>query len=175
MPGGDNRPVRIDDMRPSDWAEVAAIYAEGIATGQATFETAVPAYEAWDDAHLAAPRLVARDGEGIAGWAALAPVSRRSVYAGVADESVYVAAAERGRGVGRLLLEELIRRSEEVGIWTLQAGIFPENDASVRLHRRCGFREVGVRQRIGRHGGVWRDVVLLERRSPNVGCDNRSA
>jgi L-amino acid N-acyltransferase YncA len=168
----DNGAVRIDDLRPSDWPAVAAIYAEGIATGVATFEAEVPSYATWDAAHLAAPRLVPRDCARVAGWAALMAVSRRPVYAGVADESVYVAAADHARGVGRLLLEEPIRRSEDVGIWTLQAGIFPENEASLRLHRACGFRVVGVRERIGRHGEAWRDVVLLERRSGRVGCDN---
>ena len=159
-------------MQPSDWPQVAAIYADGIATGRATFETEVPAYSAWDEAHLATPRVVARAGDRIAGWAALAPVSRRPVYAGVADVSVYVAAGGRGRGGGRRLHEELIRRSEAAGSWTLQAGIFPENEASLWLHRSCGFREVGLRERIGRHGGVWRDVLLLERRSRRAGCEN---
>jgi len=159
-------------MRPADWPAVAEIYAEGIAMRQATFETEVPSYADWNAAHLASPRLVARDGDRIVGWAALTPVSRRPVYAGVTDLSVYVGGAERGRGIGRLLLEELVRRSEQAGIWTLQAGVFPENEASLRLHAACGFRVVGVRERIGRHDGLWRDVVLLERRSMHGGCDN---
>ena len=143
--------------------------AKGLATGNATFETEIPAWEAWDASHLAELRLVAvLDGE-VVGWTALSPVSERCVYAGVAEESVYVAAAARGRGVGRALLEELIRRSEEAGIWTIQTGIFPENEASLRLHERVGFRVVGVRERLGQRDGVWRDVVFLERRSALLG------
>jgi L-amino acid N-acyltransferase YncA len=157
--------VLIDEMRPEDWPAVRAIYAEGIASGDATFETEPPSWERWDDGHLAAPRMVARcDGE-IAGWVAAVPVSERCVYAGVVEHSVYVAAAARGRGVGRALLEAFIDASERAGIWTIQGGVFPENLASLALHQRCGFRVVGVRERIGEHGGRWRDVVLLERRS----------
>jgi L-amino acid N-acyltransferase YncA len=168
-PGG-GQDLRIDAMRAADWAEVRAIYLEGIATGNATFETDAPSWEAWDAAHLREPRLVTRDGAGrVLGWAALTPVSGRCVYAGVGDLSVYVAAAARGRGVGRGLLQELIAASERAGIWTLQAGIFPENAASLELHRRCGFREVGRREKIGSLKGVWRDVLLLERRSRVVG------
>ena len=153
-------------MSPEDWPRVRAIYAEGIATGNATFETEAPSWEAWNAAHLEEGRIVARDASGtLLGWAALTPVSARCVYAGVGDLSVYVAAAARGRGVGRLLLEGLIEASERAGLWTLQAGVFPENVASLALHRACGFREVGRRERIGRMNGVWRDVVLLERRS----------
>jgi phosphinothricin acetyltransferase len=158
-------------MQPGDWAQVAAIYREGIATGHATFETAVPTYEQWDRAHLDVARLVARQGETLAGWAALASVSQRHVYAGVAEVSVYVASASRGSGLGRKLLEALIAESERQGIWTLQAGIFPENTASLALHRACGFREVGRRTRIGKLSGVWRDTILLERRSPIVGIE----
>jgi L-amino acid N-acyltransferase YncA len=159
----------IEPMLPEHWAAVARIYAEGIATGNATFETEVPSREAWDAAHLAEHRVVAvRDGE-VVGWAALSPVSDRCVYGGVAEESVYVAEGVRGAGVGRALLEELIERSEAAGIWTIQTGIFPDNEASVRLHERVGFRVVGVRERLGRHHGAWRDVLLLERRSPHVG------
>jgi len=159
-------------MDPSDWADVRAIYLEGIETGNATFEVEAPSWEAWDSAHLREPRLAARDGGGrVLGWAALTPVSGRCVYAGVGDLSVYVAAAARGRGVGRALLEALIDASERAGIWTLQAGIFPENAASLRLHRGCGFREVGRREKIGRLKGVWRDVLLLERRSGAVGAE----
>ncbi|HEU4332941.1 MAG TPA: GNAT family N-acetyltransferase [Candidatus Eisenbacteria bacterium] len=161
--------IEIAPLRPSDWESVARIYAEGIATGHATFETATPSWEEWDAAHLAAPRLVARDAERTVGWAALSPVSGRCVYGGVAEVSVYVAAAARGRGVGRRLLEALAARSEAAGLWTLQAGIFPENEASLAIHRLCGFREVGRRERIGKMGGLWRDVVLLERRSRIAG------
>ena len=145
-----------------------AIYEEGIRTGNATFETSVPSWEDWDAAHLPGCRLVARrDGEVVA-WAALAPVSQRPVYAGVAEVSVYVVSRARRLGVGRALLLALIAASEEAGTWTLQGGIFPENEASLALHRACGFRRVGVRERIARLDGVWRDVVLVERRSPVV-------
>jgi L-amino acid N-acyltransferase YncA len=156
----------IDAMAPGDWPAVAAIYAEGLEAG--TFETEVPSWEAWDDAHLATPRLVARVDGAVRGWAALSPVSRRAVYRGVAEDSVYVASAVRGTGVGRALLTELVRLADEAGIWTIQAGCFPENTASIRLHEACGFRVVGRRERIGQREGVWRDVVLLERRSPSV-------
>ncbi len=161
--------LAIGAMRPEDWDQVRSIYREGIATGHATFETDAPSRENWGGAHLKEARLVARDGDAVLGWAALSPVSSRCVYAGVAEVSVYVAAGARGRGVGRALLRELIAASERQGIWTLQAGVFPENRASLELHRRCGFREVGRRERLGRLGGVWRDVILLERRSPTVG------
>ena len=153
-------------MRRRDWPAVAAIFGEGIATGDATFETRVPTWDEWNAVHLDGHRLVAYSGNQIVGWAALTPYSGRCVYDGVAEESVYVAASARGLGVGRALLEGLIARSEEAGIWTLQAGIFPENKASLKLHFACGFRTVGLRERIGRMNGVWRDVLLLERRSP---------
>jgi L-amino acid N-acyltransferase YncA len=160
--------LEIRDFRPPDWQEVARIFEDGIRTANATFETEAPSWEEWDAAH-GEHRLVAElDGE-TAGWAALSPVSERCCYAGVAEVSVYVAASARGRGVGRELLEELIRRSEGAGIWTLQAGIFPENKASVRLHLVCGFRLVGVRERLGELNGIWRDVLLLERRSEVTG------
>jgi phosphinothricin acetyltransferase len=155
----------IDLMRAEDWEEVRRIYLEGIATGNATFETDAPSWERWDAAHLAEPRLVARDDERLLGWASLSKVSERCVYAGVAEVSVYVAGSARGRGVGRKLLEALIERSEDAGIWTLQAGIFPENTASIAIHRRCGFRVVGTRERLGQLAGRWRNVMLLERRS----------
>jgi len=161
--------ITIDAMRPGDWKRVASIYQEGIATGHATFETEPPPRETWDAAHLKEARLVARDDDAVLGWAALSGVSSRCVYAGVAEVSVYVAAAARGRGVGRALLEALIAESERRGIWSLQAGVFPENRASLELHLKCGFREVGRRERLGRLGGVWRDVILLERRSATVG------
>lgn len=157
-------------MRDDDWPEVRRIYGEGIATGNATFETEIPSWEAWNAAHRRDCRLVVRDGANLLGWAALTPVSGRCVYGGVADLSVYIAAAARGRGVGRALLTSLIQESEHQGIWTLQAGIFPENEASLRLHRALGFRDVGRRERIGRMNGAWRDVMLLERRSAVVGA-----
>jgi len=161
--------IVIGAMGPEDWDQVRSIYREGIATGHATFETDAPPREKWDAAHLREARLVARDGDAVIGWAALSPVSSRCVYAGVAEVSVYVSAKARGRGIGRVLLLELIAASERQGIWTLQAGVFPENRASLELHRGCGFREVGRRERLGRLGGLWRDVILLERRSPTVG------
>jgi L-amino acid N-acyltransferase YncA len=152
-------------MRAEDWPAVAAIYAAGIATGNATFEIAVPDYAAWDSAHLPHPRLVARAGDGVGGWAALSPVSARHVYRGVAESTIYIGEAERGRGLGGELLRALIAESEAAGIWTLQAGIFAENEASIALHARCGYRVVGTRERIGSLHGVWRDVVLMERRT----------
>lgn len=159
----------IRELVPTDWPDVAAIYAEGIATGDATFETELPSYELWDAAHTEL-RLVAADELGIAGWAATSAVSDRCCYAGVAEVSVYVAARARGRGIGRALLAELAERSERAGTWTLQAGIFPENTASLRLHEACGFRVVGRRERLGELNGRWRDVLLLERRSQEVGA-----
>ena len=155
-------------MGPGDWPRVAAIYAAGIATRNATFETDVPEWEDWDASHLAAHRFVAVEGGRIVGWVALALPSDRCCYRGVADLSVYVDPAAQGRGVGRALLERLIAATEAAGIWTLQAGVFPENAASLALHRRCGFRVVGTRERIGALDGVWRDVVLLERRSQTL-------
>lgn len=161
--------VAVGPLRPADWDDVRRIYAEGIATGNATFETAPPPWEPWDRAHRSDCRLVARQGGRLVGWAALSPVSERCAYAGVAEVSVYVADGARGQGVGRRLLEELVRASEAAGVWTLQAGIFPENRASIAIHELCGFRVVGVRERFGQLGGAWRDVALLERRSPRVG------
>jgi len=158
----------VRDLRPGDWAEVARIYAEGIATGNATFETEVPSWEDWDAAHLPAQRFVAeRDGR-VCGWIAAVPVSSRRCYAGVAELSVYVGEEARGQGVGAELLAAVIESSERAGIWTLQTGVFPENAASLALLRRFGFRAVGTQERIGRLHGVWRDVVLLERRSEGV-------
>jgi phosphinothricin acetyltransferase len=162
----------IDIMRDDDWEQVRAIYLEGIATGDATFETDAPSWEKWDAKHLRECRLVARRGDGrVVGWAALSPVSDRCVYAGVAEVSVYVGADGRGKGTGRALLKALVEASERCGIWTLQAGVFPENIASTRLHLKCGFREVGRRERLGHMNGAWRDVMLLERRSKRVGVD----
>jgi L-amino acid N-acyltransferase YncA len=155
----------VRDLRPEDWPEVARIYAEGIATGNATFETEVPSWAAWDAAHLAEHRFLAeRDGRAV-GWIALSPASPRECYSGVAEVSVYVTAAARGQGVGARLLAALVESSERGGIWTLQTGVFPENEASLRLLQRLGFRAVGTRERIGRLHQGWRDVVLLERRS----------
>jgi L-amino acid N-acyltransferase YncA len=156
----------IRELRQDDYPAVAAVFEEGIRTRNATFETAAPTWEEWDASHLPEPRLVVEDGGAVVGWAALTAYSSRACYGGVADESVYVTESARGRGVGRALLEELVVRAEAAGFWTLQAGIFPENEASLALHERCGFRRVGVRERIGRLDGVWRDVLLLERRVP---------
>jgi phosphinothricin acetyltransferase len=161
----------IDAMRPGDWEDVRSIYLDGVATGHATFETGAPSFEVWDTAHLPCARLAARRGDQMIGWAALSPVSQRCVYGGVAEVSVYVSSTSRGLGVGRSLLEGLIAESERNGIWTLQAGIFPENLGSLALHRSCGFREVGRRERIGKLKGIWRDTILLERRSAFVGVD----
>lgn len=160
--------VTIRDLRPEDWPAVREIYEEGIRGGDATFETETPTWERWDAAHSDLRLVAERDGV-VVGWAALSPASVRHCYRGVAEVSVYVAEAARGAGLGRELLGELVRCSEQAGYWTLTAGVFPENEASVRLHRSCGFREVGVRERIGEAAGVWRDVILLERRSAVVG------
>ena len=160
--------IRIDGLRPADWDAVRRIYEEGIAGGDATFELSVPTWTEWDAAHLQPARLVARQGDEVVGWVALSPVSGRCVYGGVAETSVYVAADARGLGVGGKLLTSAVEASERAGLWTLQAGIFPENVASIGLHETCGFRVVGVRERLGRMGDRWRDVVLLERRSPLV-------
>lgn len=158
----------IRPLLSSDWPVVRRIYEEGIATGIATLQTEAPDWTAWDRGHLPSARLVA-ELDGIVGWAALSPVSTRAVYAGVAEVSIYVAAAARGRLVGRTLLHALIAASEQAGIWTLQAGIFARNPASARLHERCGFRLVGRRERIGALHGVWQDTLLYERRSEVVG------
>ena len=157
--------IAIRNLRPGDWREISRIYAEGIATRNATFETDVPTWEDWDAAHLAEHRLVAVETGEVAGWIALAPVSSRYCYAGVAEISAYVAEKARGQGIGAALLESVIESAEAAGIWTLETGVFPENAPSLALLKRFGFREVGVRERIGKLDGVWRDVVLLERRS----------
>ena len=162
--------VSIDAMAPAHWEGVRRVYLEGIATGDATFATDAPSWEAWDAAHRADCRLVALSEAGdVLAWAALSKVSDRCVYGGVAEVSVYVAAEARGQGLGTRLLERLIESSEAAGLWTLQAGIFPENAASLSIHRRCGFRVVGVREKLGRLHGAWRDVALLERRSKIAG------
>jgi phosphinothricin acetyltransferase len=161
--------LTITSMVPADWEDVRAIYREGIETGNATFETDVSDWISWDRRHLLASRLVARLDGAVVAWAALSPVSSRAAYSGVAEVSLYVAASARGRGVGTALLRALIEASERAGIWTLQGSIFPENAASLALVRSCGFREVGRRERIGQMIGVWRDTILVERRSPTVG------
>ncbi len=159
-------------LEPADWEEVRRIYLQGIESGQATFETEVPSWERWDNAHLPFARFVLTVEQKVRGWAALSKVSAREVYAGVAEVSVYVATESQGHGFGRVLLEALIAESEAHGVWTLQASIFPENEASIALHRRSGFREVGRRERIAKLHGVWRNTVLLERRSVVAGTDS---
>jgi L-amino acid N-acyltransferase YncA len=159
----------VRQMMVRDWAAVREIYGEGIATGKATFEIALPEWQKWDSAHRPDCRLIAECGSRAIGWAALVPISMRRVYSGVAEVSVYVAESARKNGVGRALLKTLIDESERCGIWTLQAGIFPENHASLALHKSLGFREVGVRRRIGQLRNVWKDVLLLERRSSIAG------
>lgn len=168
MTSDETRPELVA-LQPAHWPAVRTIYRQGIATGEATFETEVPGWDGWHAAHLPFARLVAIAAGEVAGWAALAPVSSRTVYAGVAEVSVYVAEGWRGRGLGATLLRRLVAESEAHGIWTLQAGIFPENSASIALHLREGFREVGRRERLAKLHGRWRDVVLLERRSSRVG------
>jgi phosphinothricin acetyltransferase len=158
----------IRELRPDDWPAVRAIYEEGIRGGDATFETETPSWERWDAAHPDLRLVAERDGA-VLGWAALSPSSARYCYRGVGEVSVYVDEQARGAGLGRVLLDELVRRSEQDGYWTLNAGVFPENDASIRMHKACGFREIGFRERIGELHGVWRDVVSLERRSTVVG------
>jgi phosphinothricin acetyltransferase len=159
----------IDDITEHDKDALLEIYQQGIATGQATFETAAPTWDDWDNKHLAKPRLASRRDGRLVGWAALSPVSYRPVYAGVCEASLYIAANYRGQGIGHMLMDALIETSEKQGIWTLQAVIFPENQASRRLLSSTGFREVGTRERIAKHNGVWRNTLLLERRSPVVG------
>jgi phosphinothricin acetyltransferase len=159
----------IEPLIFKDWPTVRRIYGEGIATGNATFETSLPEWEEWDSSHLSSCRLVAKLSDEVVGWAALSRVSSRCVYGGVAEVSVYVAEKSRGNGIGLRLLSSLIEASERQGIWTLQAGVFPENIPSIKLHERCGFRIVGIRERLGCLKGQWRDVALLERRSRSVG------
>jgi len=164
------RRVLIEPMTKEDWSAVREIYLDGILTGNATFETQAPEWEQWDASHARSCRLVARaKGRAVVGWAALSPVSRRRVYAGVAEVSVYVSEHARGTGIGSALLRALIEESEREGFWMLQAGIFPENTVSIEIHRRRGFRVVGTREKLGCVNGRWRDVVLMERRSNRVG------
>jgi phosphinothricin acetyltransferase len=156
----------VRPFRDGDWTAVHAIYAQGIATGNATFETEVPAFERWAALHPPEHRFVADRGGRVVGWVAASPVSDRCAYDGVVEHSVYVGADARGLGIGRRLLETLITQADASGVWTIQSGIFPENITSVELHRRCGFRVVGTRERLGQLNGVWRDVLLMERRKP---------
>lgn len=161
--------MTIEKMQPCDWEQVAIIYQKGIDTGNATFETLCPTGEVWDEKHRKECRFVARENGKIAGWVALSGVSTRPVYSGVCEVSIYISDEFRSRGVGSILMEALINESEKQGIWMLQAAIFPENKASIHLHEKLGFRQVGIREKIGKRDGVWRDNVFLERRSRNTG------
>jgi L-amino acid N-acyltransferase YncA len=161
--------VSLRSMVPNDWPNVANIYKQGIATGLATFETNVPAWETWNNSHLQQCRLVAEIDNEVVGWAALTGVSGRCVYAGVAEVSVYISQLHKGMKIGSILLEALIKEAESNNFWTLQSGIFRENETSISLHKKYGFREVGFREKIGQLNGTWRDTVLMERRSELVG------
>ncbi|MBR9853176.1 MAG: N-acetyltransferase [Algicola sp.] len=163
--------MKVRNMQPSDWSDVSRIYLEGISTGFATFETQSPSHEQWNKAHIKECRLVAEQDGIIMGWAALSPVSSRCVYGGVGEVSVYIAHLSRGKGVGKLLMLQLITESEKAGFWTIQSGIFPENTASIKLHEKVGFRYIGKRERIGKVNGVWKDNLLFEKRSNSVGKD----
>lgn len=161
---------KVEEMKKEDWEEVSKIYLEGINTGKATFQTEIPTWESWDSSHTKSCRLVARLGNKVLGWVALSPTSSRCVYSGVAEVSIYIGEESRGKGIGKALLANLIDLSEKDGFWTLQSGIIKENFASIALHKSCGFREIGVREKISKmDSGVWHDVVLMERRSKLVG------
>jgi L-amino acid N-acyltransferase YncA len=159
----------IDKMKKEDWNEVAAIYREGISTGNSTLETDAPEWEEWNERYMSDCRLVARTGNDVVGWIALIPASRKPIYRGVAEISLYVKESLRGQGIGKALLRAVIEESEKIGMWTLQGMILPENRQSIALCKGCGFREVGYREHIGQREGIWRDVILMERRSKIVG------
>jgi len=163
--------IVFDTMQLTDWQMVKTIYEEGIATGNATFQQSAPEWEEWNNSHLKFSRIIAQENNTIIGWAALTPVSGRCVYAGVAEVSVYISTSARGQGLGKQLLEKLVEESEVNNIWTLQAGIFPENIASIKIHESCGFRILGTREKIGQMNGVWRDTILMERRSKKTGIN----
>ena len=163
--------ITFDKMQPGDWLTVKEIYEQGIATGNATFQQSAPEWTEWDSSHLQHSRIVAKEGDEIIGWAALTPVSGRCVYAGVAEVSVYVSDKARGKGVGKQLLQKLVEESEANDTWTLQAGIFPENLSSIKIHQDCSFKILGTRERIGKMNGTWRDTVLMERRSKIIGIN----
>ena len=166
---GNSGDIAIAPLTPDDWPSVRRIYADGVATGNATFETEPPEWDDWNRSHHPQCRLVARIGDAIVAWAALSPVSARACYAGVAEHSIYVDEAYRGRGIGKTLLTEFVRQSEAAGFWTLQSSIFPENEASIAIHLACGFRILGRRKRVAMLNGVWRDTVIVERRSGVAG------
>lgn len=162
----------IEAMKSSDWEQVKNIYSEGIKTGIATFQTEVPIWENWDKGHLNSCRLVARSADDILGWIALSPTSSRNCYSGVVEVSIYVSEKYKGQGIGTTLMTSLIKQSEKNGIWTLYCAIIRENKASIVMHKKCGFREIGIREKMAQTGnGVWHDVVLMERRSKVVGID----
>ncbi|CAM3456728.1 GNAT family N-acetyltransferase [Zobellia roscoffensis] len=163
--------IELRPMLPEDWPFVSKIYAEGMATGYATFENKTPSYDAWNNSHIANCRIMAFEEDQCLGWAALSPVSSRCVYGGVGEVSIYISTEARGKGVGSKLMQALITQSEENGLWTLQSGVFPENTGSIKLHEKMGFRRIGKRERIGKRDGVWKDNVLFERRSKVVGID----
>lgn len=159
--------IRTIDLE--NYKLVAEIYRQGVETGVATFQNDIPDWESWDKSHLSTCRIAVYEGDEMAGWAAITPVSSRCVYAGVGEVSIYVATAYRGKGVGEVLLNNLIAESEQVGLWTLQSGIFAENSRSIKLHEKCGFRQIGYREKIGQKNGIWKDNVIMERRSKSVG------
>ncbi|MFJ8064525.1 GNAT family N-acetyltransferase [Psychrobacillus sp. NPDC096426] len=159
----------IDEMLETDWEQVKTIYIEGIQSGNATFQTKAPTWNEWNAVHFQKCRFIARMGREVVGWIAISPISSRESFAGVAEISIYLTNTIKGMGIGSKLLEALVKDSEQLGFWTLQAMIFPENQGSINLHKKFNFKEVGTRQRIGKLNGVWRDVVLLERRSEKVG------
>lgn len=161
--------MEIRTLTPEDYTQVASIYKQGIDTGLATFQTEATDWTEWDKSHLPHSRLVTVIDNHVVGWAALSPVSNRCVYAGVGEVSIYIDEKHRGKGIGKLLLEKLVTESEYNGLWTLQAGVFPDNVGSIKLHEACGFRQVGYREKIGQMKGIWLDTILLERRSNKVG------
>jgi len=158
----------IREMLPGDGKRVLEIYGMGLESGNSTFETILPSWEEWNARHLRSPRLVFESNGTVTGWAALSPFSSREVYKGVAELSIYVASDSRGKNIGSELMEKMISESESEGIWTLVSSVFPENEATIRLHKKSGFREIGKREKIARHKGIWRDTILFERRSPNI-------
>jgi len=163
---------QINEMAKSDWEQVANIYLEGIKTGIATFQSGIPSWEEWNSSHITSCRLVARLGDNILGWCALSPTSSRCVYAGVAEVSIYISGRYKGQGIGTVLLTNLIKLSEENGFWTLHSGIIRENPASILLHEKCGFKKIGIREKIAKmNNEKWLDVILMERRSKIVGID----
>ncbi|KOF55631.1 MULTISPECIES: GNAT family N-acetyltransferase [Clostridium] len=162
----------IQEMKSENWEAVAKIYMEGINTGKATFQSELPSFEDWDKGHMKVCRLVAYDGKNVLGWAALSPTSSRCVYKGVAEVSIYIGGAYRGKGVGKSILSNLIKLSEKNGIWSLYSAIIRENSSSIALHKSCGFREIGIREKVAKmSNGIWHDTVLMEHRSKVVGIE----